>query len=224
MSAPNLNADRMTMVEAPAAAALPLATQRLFARIVDSSRRSLASRVAMFLGHAALPGRSEFAVLRPATRLLIFGLATWIGIIAFVTVIAVASVEIAASSFPAWLGTRASGSAPTEIHPPASFEDILQRPLFSRSRHAPVVDIPSSVPMSAPLAMLDRDITLRGVFINLPQAKAFLTSAQNPLGIWVQANEEIAGWRVVAVEPDQVLLEASNEKLVIPLTVAGAGK
>ncbi|MGA7998217.1 MAG: hypothetical protein WCA28_25425 [Bradyrhizobium sp.] len=78
--------------------------------------------------------------------------------------------------------------------------------------------------MPAPLVTLDHDITLRGVFINLPQAKAFLTSAQNPLGIWVQTGEEIAGWRVAAVKPDQVLLEAPTEKLAVPLTVAGAGK
>ena len=222
MSLPDLNADRMTIVEAPAVASLPLAAQRLFARIVNSPRRSLASRVALFLGRAELPGRADLAVLRPATRFLILGLATWIGLVAFVTVIAVASVEISAIRFPVWFETRAS--ARTEIRPPASFENILQRPLFSRSRHAPVVDDPPPAPLPAPLVTLDHDVTLRGVFINLPQAKAFLTSAQNPLGVWVQAGEEIAGWRVVAIKPDQVSLEAPSEKLAVPLTVAGAGK
>jgi len=58
---------------------------------------------------------------------------------------------------------------------------------------------------------------LKGVFINGASAKAFLTSTQNPLGVWVAVNEEIAGWRVVTIQPDQVLLDAQNEKLVIPL-------
>jgi hypothetical protein len=71
---------------------------------------------------------------------------------------------------------------------------------------------------------LDQNITLKGVFMNGALAKAFLTSAQNPVGVWVQANEEIAGWRVVAVKQDQVLLDAQNEKLVIPLAVNGGAK
>ena len=33
-----------------------------------------------------------------------------------------------------------------------------------------------------------------------PLAKAFLLSSQSPLGAWVQAGEEVAGWRVVAVQ------------------------
>ena len=52
-------------------------------------------------------------------------------------------------------------------------------------------------------------------------AKAFLLTTQNPVGVWVQVNEEINGWRVAAVSPDQVVLEGQNQKLVVPLNVSG---
>jgi hypothetical protein len=198
---------------------LVLATRRLFAHIVSSPRRSFASRLAAILGRAELPRRAELAGLRPATRFLIVGLTAWIGIVGLATVIAVASVEMSTMSFSTWFGARASAAPNTESRFPAGFENILQRPLFSRSRQGATVAV--SVPPALPVVTLDQSITLKGVFINGALAKAFLTSAQNPLGVWVQANEEIAGWRLVAVKPDQVWLDAQSEKLVIPLSVNG---
>jgi hypothetical protein len=174
------------------------------------------------LGRAELPSRWALDGLRPATRLLIVGLTAWIGLVGLVTVIAVASVAISTMSFPAWFGSRASASPSTEIRSAAGFENILLRPLFSRSRQAAVAPTVSASP-SLPVT-LDQGITLKGVFINGAMAKAFLTSAQNPVGVWVQVDEEIAGWRVVAVKPDQVLLDAQNEKLVIPLSINGGAK
>jgi hypothetical protein len=55
-------------------------------------------------------------------------------------------------------------------------------------------------------------------------AKAFLISTQNPLGIWVEVNEEIAGWRVVAIKPEQVQLNSQNEKLEVLLSAGGSAK
>jgi hypothetical protein len=217
------NSDLMTMVGALAVTALPLATQRLFAHIVSSPRRSFASRAAMILGRAELPGRGELAALRPATRFLMVGLTVWIGLVGLATVLAVASVEMSTMSLPAWFGAPASASPSIEIRSAAGFENILQRPLFSRSRQAAAPAVATLPSLPVPVT-LDQNITLRGVFMNGALAKAFLTSAQNPLGVWVQANEEIAGWRVVAVQHDQVLLDAQNEKLVIPLAVNGRAK
>lgn len=221
MNGPRSNSNPMTMV-ARAVISLPLATQRLFAHIVDSPRRSVESGLAAILGRAELPRRAELAGLRPATRFLIVGLAAWIGLAALATVVAVASVEMSTMGLPAWFGARASASPSSAIRPPADFENILKRPLFSRSRQAAATVIVSAVPPPPPV-ILDQGITLKGVFISGALAKAFLTSAQNPLGVWVQANEEVAGWRVVTIEPDQVLLDAQNEKLVVPL-INGSAK
>jgi hypothetical protein len=189
--------------------------------MMGSQRGSFASRVAMMLGRAELPGRGELAGLRPATRFLIVGLTAWVGLVALATAIAVASVEFSTLSLPAWLGARASASPITEIRSPAGFENILQRPLFSRSRQGAAVAVALAPP---PPVMLDQNFTLKGVFMSGELAKAFLTSAQNPLGVWVQANDEVAGWRVLAVKPDQVLLDARNEKLVVRLSVNGTPK
>jgi len=207
-----------------AVTSLALATQRFLAHVVSSPRWSFQHRVAAMLGCAELPGRSELAGLRPLTRFLIIGLVAWIGLIALVTVLAVASVEMSAINFPSWLGARVSASSSREMRPPSSFENILQRPLFSRSRQAaaaaPVASLPSPSPSPAPV--LDPSIALKGVFINGASAKAFLTSAQNPLGGWFQINDEIAGWRIVAVKPDRIVLDGQNQKLTLPLSNSSA--
>jgi len=37
-------------------------------------------------------------------------------------------------------------------------------------------------------------------------------------------DEEIAGWRVVAIKPEQVLLDSQNEKLEVLLGVGSSAK
>jgi hypothetical protein len=201
---------------------LPLPAQRLFARFATSRRRSLVSRLAVVLGRTEFPGWRERAGLRSATRFLIVGLIAWVGLTALATVIAVASVELSTMSFSAWLGAPASAFPNSEIRSRAGFDNILQRPLFARNRQAVAAAV-SAPPPPLPV-MLDQNITLKGVFINGTLAKAFVISSQNPVGAWVQANEEVAGWRVVAVKPDRVLLGARDEKLTIQLSVNGSAK
>lgn len=203
--------------------ALPLVAQRRLARIVSSPRGVVASRLAAVLGRAELPGRAELAALRPATRALIAGLTAWIGLVGLVTVIAVVSVELSAISFPAWFGARASASASSEVRSRTGFENIVQRPLFSRSRQAAVAAVVSAPPPAPPPppVTLDQGITLKGVFMSEGLAKAFLISTQNPMGTWVEANAEIEGWRVVSIKPDEVVLDGQNQKLVVQLNVSG---
>jgi hypothetical protein len=102
----------------------------------------------------------------------------------------------------------------------AGFENIVQRPLFSRNRQGFVAPEPAAAP-PPPMATLDAGITLKGVFMSDGVAKAFLVTAQNPLGIWVEASGQIDGWRVAAVTPDHVVLEGQNEKLMVPLHASG---
>jgi len=121
-------------------------------------------------------------------------------------------------TFPIF-GLGASAEPGAETHAERRFENILQRPLFSRSRQAVTVAV--SMP-SLPVAARSRNIVLKGVFINGTSSKAFLTSEQSPLGIWVDSDGEIAGWRMIAVKPDQVVLRAQNDELVIALGNFGA--
>ncbi|SIO46070.1 hypothetical protein SAMN05443247_05680 [Bradyrhizobium erythrophlei] len=203
---------------------LPVATQGRLAALAGSSRRLAASGTAALLGRAEFPGFAELAALRPATRVLIAGLSGWIILVILVILVslaAVVSVEMSTITLPDWLGTHSSASGGTAARPPASFENIVRRPLFSRSRQG-MSQAPVPMPVAPPPpSTLDQDITLRGVFMSGPLAKAFLLSSQNPLGVWVQAGEEAAGWRVVAVQRDQVLLEGQGQRLIVPLNVGG---
>jgi len=199
----------------------PVATQGRLAALAGSSRRLAASGTAALLGRTEFPGISELAALRPATRVLIAGLSGWIVLVVLVSVTAVVWVEMSTITLPEWLGTPSSVSGGAAARPPAGFENIVRRPLFSRSRQGmSQVSVPMPVPPPAP-STLDQDVSLRGVFMSGPLAKAFLLSSQNPLGTWVQAGEEVAGWRVVAVQRNQVLLEGQGQRLSVPLNVGG---
>ena len=201
-------------------AASPMAIQGRLARVAGSSRRLVASGTAAILGRTEFPALGELGALRPATRVLIDGLAGWIVLVVLVSLAAVASVEMSTISLPEWLGTPSS-SGGTAARPPASFENIVRRPLFARSRQG-MSQAPAAMPAPPPpSSMLDEDVTLKGVFMSGALAKAFLLSSQNPLGAWFQAGQEVAGWRVVAVQRNQVLLEGQGQQLTVQLNVGG---
>ena len=64
-------------------------------------------------------------------------------------------------------------------------------------------------------------VALNGVFMSDGMAKAFLITTQSQLGVWVQVNGQIDGWRVAAVTPKHVVLEGHSEKLTVPLHASG---
>ena len=180
-----------------------------------------ASRFAAMLGRADLPSRSEVNALRPATRVLILGFLAFIGLVGAMTLGAVISLEFSTVTAPAWFGRSSPAAKVSDARAAAGFENIVQRPLFSRNRQG---FIPPPEPAAAappPMATLDAGITLKGVFMSDGVAKAFLVTAQNPLGVWVEVSGQIDGWRVAAVTPGHVVLEGQNEKLMVPLHASG---
>ena len=179
-----------------------------------------ASRLAAMLGRADLPSRSELTALRPATRFLILGFVAWIGLVGAMTLSAVISLEFSTVTAPAWFGRSSPAAKVSNARGAAGFENIVQRPLFSRNRQGFVAPEPAAA-APPPMATLDAGITLKGVFMSDGVAKAFLVTAQNPLGVWVQVSGQIDGWRVAAVTPDHVVLEGQNEKLMVPLHASG---
>ena len=188
--------------------------------IAGSPLQFAASRLAAMLGRADLPSRSELTALRPATRFLILGFVAWIGLVGAMTLSAVISLEFSTVTAPAWFGRSSPAAKVSNARAAAGFENIVQRPLFSRNRQGFVAPEPAAA-APPPMATLDAGITLKGVFMSDGVAKAFLVSAQNPLGVWVQASGQIDGWRVAAVTPDHVVLEGQNEKLMVPLHASG---
>lgn len=191
--------------------------------VAGSPRRLAASWMAVLLGRTELPAMAEISALRPATRALLAGFSGWIVLVLLVTLAAIVSVEMSAVSLPQWWGASSSAARGVAGRPPSSFDNIVQRPLFSRRRQGvSVAPLPVPLPPPPPLpSTLDHDISLKGVFISGPLAKAFLRSAQYPLGVWVQVDEGISGWKVLAVQPDQVILQGQGEKRSLPLHAGG---
>ena len=188
--------------------------------VAGSPRLFMAARLAAMLGRTDLPSRSELTALRPATRVLILGLAAWIVLVGVMTLSAVISLELSTVTAPTWFGGSGPVTKASEARAAAGFENIVQRPLFSRNRQGFVAAEPAAAP-PPPMATLDAGITLKGVFMSDGVAKAFLVTAQNPVGVWVQVNGQIDGWRVAAVTPEHVVLEGQSEKLTVPLHPSG---
>ncbi|ANW00406.1 hypothetical protein LMTR13_09745 [Bradyrhizobium icense] len=194
--------------------------QLRLAGMTASPRQLAASRLAAMLGRTDLPGRSELAALRPATCVLIVGFAVWIGLVGVITLSAVISLELSTVTAPTWFGKSMPVAKASDARAAAAFENIIQRPLFSRNRQVFVATEPTSAP-PPPVATLDSGITLKGVFMSDGVAKAFLITTQSPVGVWVEVNGQIEGWRVAAVTPEQVVLEGQGEKLTVPLHASG---
>ena len=210
------------LISGLAAAGTVMWPQGAPARVAGTLRRLLASWTAAMLGRTELPRMVEITALRPPTRALLAGFSGWIVLVVMTTVLAMVSVQMSAISLPEWLGAPSSASQGATGRSSASFENIVHRPLFSRSRQGITLAL-APVPPPAPTpSTLDQDLTLKGVFISGPFAKAFILTSQNPLGVWVQTDEEISGWKVLTVQPDQVVLQAQGEKRTLQLHAGGA--
>src|SRR5260221_1536915 len=95
-------------------------------------------------------------------------------------------------SAPAWLSNRTSSAATADLGSRVGFENISQRPLFSRSRRAfAVVQAQPTVIPSSPQQVRDQNLKLKGVFLSGEVPKAFVTSTESPFGSWVARNVEI---------------------------------
>ena len=143
------------------AIASPGATRVRLEGAAGAPRRLAASWLAALLGRAQLPGMGELAALRPPTRALLVGFSGWIVLVALVTLAAVVSVEMSAVSMPEWLGVPSSASRTAAARSPANFENIVQRPLFARSRQGTISGAgtaPTGAPAIAPHARPRRHI------------------------------------------------------------------
>jgi hypothetical protein len=174
------------------------------------------------LGRQDLPERSEFAQLRPALRLLIIALAGWVGLVTILTALAMSWLEPNITGRPELLGARTSSAAPFKTARSARFDNIVDHPLFSRTRKPATLVESVAGPSSPDRVIRDHNITLKGVFIRGATIKAFVTSTQSPFGTWVALDDDVGGWRVAGVTPDQMVLNANDEKVIVPLSFGGS--
>lgn len=175
--------------------------------------------LARLLGFMDVTGSPDDVELRRVTKLQLIGLTFFVIAVAAATLIAIASVEISTSDPSGWFGMGSAAESVSEPAPDRRYDNIVQRPIFSRGRRviSVIQPLPQGPPPSPAPPPRDREITLRGVFMDGGSAKAFLVSRENPLGTWLQIGQEVAGWRIVDVRPGQVELEAQGESLAIPL-------
>ncbi|HXH44056.1 MAG TPA: hypothetical protein VNK51_09445 [Bradyrhizobium sp.] len=182
--------------------------------------RSLAASIG-----AILPSREAFTELPPASRYLMTGLRVAIVLTGIVTIAAIlasrVSVVMPSTSSEAGSSTVSTG----ESREKKAYDHVTARPVFARTRHATsaVVDTPADPPatiVSPAVAALDSNIVLRGVLISESLQKAFITSAQNPVGRWIQVDGEIDGWRLIEVKPDRITLEGQGQTLALKRSVS----
>jgi len=198
-------------------------SQPLMLQLVRAAQLIDVPMLARVLGFTDVPEYAERAPLRSATRLQLIGLAILVVLVMLITLVAVVSVEISSFSPSGWFGARSSRDSAPKATSVLRHENIVQRPLFSRSRQAVAVSAPPPQ-LAPPSPPRDHAITLKGIYINGGSAKAFLVSQQVPMGIWVETGQEIAGWRIATIRPGQVELEAQNERLAILLGIRNDGK
>jgi len=189
---------------------------------IRRSRIELASANFRQLLRDQIPSRRELISVPPLKRGLLFGLAALTAGAIAVPTVAIVSLELAIASQSALGGSNGRASQGQENRGAGIYENILQRPLFSRSRQALVVAVSpvfGDAPARPARTMLDPSVALRGVFMNSERAKAFLTSSDNPVGVWVALNEQWSGWRLSDVKPNEIVLEADGERQTLQLTV-----
>ncbi|MGY3545300.1 hypothetical protein ACVWXP_003773 [Bradyrhizobium sp. USDA 4463] len=187
---------------------------------IRRSRLELASANVRQFVRDRIPSRRELNSVAPLRRGLLLGLAALTALVVVAPIVAVVSLEFAIASQSAPGGGRAPaarGSPGAE-----NYDNILQRPLFSRSRQLLAVAAPPVIvdgPAPPLRTTLDPSVALRGVFMNGERAKVFLTSSDNPVGDWVGLNEQWSGWRLTAVKPNEIVLEADGQRQTLQLNV-----
>ena len=128
-------------------------------------------------------------------------------------------------------GDASASNEPVRIQPTAVMQhvaspdtdaliaEILERPLFSPSRQ-PAEAAPEQV-SETPTAQPKMPGRLEGVSIR-PEAREALFEREGANPIAVKEGQEIDGWTVASIRPDQVLLKSvAGEQIVKPATDAG---
>jgi hypothetical protein len=99
-----------------------------------------------------------------------------------------------------------------------SYQGILARPIFSRSR-APYVPPAPSAPKAAPppVAFTDPGFVLGGVMVNGAIKKAYLLQKTDKSGAWVGEGDDFVGWRVQSITAEAAKLQKETHVIEVRL-------
>ena len=108
--------------------------------------------------------------------------------------------------------------ARTQTTATASHQEILARPIFSRSR-APYMPPAPPAPKSAPppVAFTDPGFVLGGVMVNGTIKKAYLLQKTDKSGAWVDEGDDFVGWRVQSITTDAAKLQKETHVIEVLL-------
>lgn len=174
---------------------------------------------AMFL-RSDLPTRQELSAISPARRGLLIILTALIAISIAGPVATIALTELADAVQAALSGPGDAEPAGAADHAAGAYDNILQRPLMARTRQGRVVEAaPVAVPVMPPVNTADPGFVLRGVFIDGERDKAFIVSSEDSAGSWVALNDQIAGWRLVELRPNEAVVEAQGARQALQLQI-----
>jgi hypothetical protein len=105
-----------------------------------------------------------------------------------------------------------------------SFSETTARPVFSATRRppvaAPVAPPPPVVvakPEPAPLVTPPEGLRLAGIMQGASGPSALIVTKADPNGRWCQLNGEVEGWRLTAIQPGVVQMEARGARYELKL-------
>lgn len=111
---------------------------------------------------------------------------------------------------------QTAGSAPRELAFAArnSFLEALERPLFSKTRRPSGAKV---VPELAVAELSPDGLSISGITIIRGHARAFILSSESPKGVWFSEGSTVAGWRLTAISPTGIRLEAQGRSAKLEL-------
>lgn len=124
-----------------------------------------------------------------------------------------------AAEEPGWTPRLPSlEDAPTRTTATVSHQEILARPIFSRSR-APFVLPAPPAPKPAPpaVAFTDPGFVLGGAMVNGAIKKAYLFQKADKSGAWVGEGDDFIGWRVQSITTDAAKLQEETHVIEVLL-------
>jgi hypothetical protein len=112
---------------------------------------------------------------------------------------------------------------PEEVVRPIGYAAILERPIFSRTRRPyvpPTTLPPAEQAQPTPDVILSEpQFILQGIFIRGHLRLALIQTAENSLAVWIREGEEISGWVLAEIEPNELILQAGGQKRTVELYV-----
>lgn len=117
--------------------------------------------------------------------------------------------QVTAAPPPTPLPEAGPATQSFEAPPESLFDEIALRPLFFESRR-PFVPAPVDAAAEEPAPAQAFSIKLIGTLVT-DQGRAALLQPEGEPAVWRRAGDKIAGWKVRAIERDQVTLAQGEE-------------